>query len=94
MSVQVEQGEMMELRGFDDSPEKEMTPKLDETPTLGGGGGGKKEAKNEEGGYIGNFFSVFHLYNNMSKPFTTVGSDIFYGQASGPSHPKFLQSDH
>jgi hypothetical protein len=32
-----------------------------------------------------------HLYNNLAKPFTTVGADPFYGQTSGPRPPKFLQ---
>jgi hypothetical protein len=33
-----------------------------------------------------------HVYNNLAKPFTTVGEDPFYGQTSGPRPPKFLQA--
>jgi hypothetical protein len=32
------------------------------------------------------------LYNNLAKPFTTVGADLFYSQTSGPRPPKHLQA--
>jgi hypothetical protein len=34
-----------------------------------------------------------YLYNNLAKPFTTVGADPFYAQTSGLDTPKFLQAD-
>jgi hypothetical protein len=37
--------------------------------------------------------SSTNLFNNLVKPFTSVGADPFYGQTSGPRPPKFLQTD-
>jgi hypothetical protein len=38
------------------------------------------------------FNLIFNLYNNLAKPFTTVGADPFYAQTSGPMLPFFLQA--
>jgi hypothetical protein len=38
------------------------------------------------------FNLIFNLYNNLAKPFTTVGADPFYAQTSGPRLPIFLQA--
>jgi hypothetical protein len=34
-----------------------------------------------------------YLYNNLDKPFSTVCTDPFYGQTSGPRPPNFSQAD-
>jgi hypothetical protein len=34
-----------------------------------------------------------YLYNNLAKPFSTVCTDPFYGQTSGPRPPKFSRAD-
>jgi hypothetical protein len=34
-----------------------------------------------------------NLYNNVTKPYTTVGADPFYAQTSGPRPSKILQAD-
>jgi hypothetical protein len=38
------------------------------------------------------FFHI-NLYNNLAKPFSTVCTDPFYGQTSGPRPQKFSQTD-
>jgi hypothetical protein len=32
-----------------------------------------------------------NLYNNLAKPFTTVGADPFFAQTSGLDHPNFCR---
>jgi hypothetical protein len=36
---------------------------------------------------------VTSLHNNLAKPFSTVCTDPFYGQTSGPIPPKYSQAD-
>jgi hypothetical protein len=38
------------------------------------------------------FFHI-NLYNNLAKPFSTVCTDPFYRQTTGPRPPKFSQTD-
>jgi hypothetical protein len=33
----------------------------------------------------------YNIYNNLAKPFITVGADPFYGQTSGPKPPNWLR---